>query len=139
MPPSPHDGATREQLLQRRLELERERAEILRTRGSKYMHRSAPRFPEFWFEKALNWTGLRRLGERNALDFRLREVECVFENLPPAFDGFRILHLTDLHFREDCPEFTERLCGFLAPVEADLCALTGDYRFTFTGPFHHVM
>ena len=128
-----------EALLARRLVLERQCEETLGRRARKDMEHSAPRFPEFWLEKLVNLSGLRARGEANARDFQLREVTFTFANLPPAFDGFRILHLTDMHFREDDPEFTGKLCELLSPVEADFCAFTGDYRYAFAGPYEHVL
>ena len=48
-----------------------------------------------------------------------------FPDLPPAFDGYRILHLSDTHL--DClPELAAVAARLLAGVEVDLVALTGD-------------
>lgn len=41
--------------------------------------------------------GLFGRGKRNAQDVKLKEVTLEFPDLPEAFDGYRILHLTDLH------------------------------------------
>jgi predicted MPP superfamily phosphohydrolase len=126
-------------LWERRLELEQAREEQLSRRKRKDMLRSAPRYPEFWFEKLVNLTGLRARGEANARDFRLQEIAFAFDNLPPAFHGFRILHLTDIHFRENDPDSTDKLCRLLTGLEVDFCAFTGDYRYAFSGPYQHVL
>lgn len=129
----------RQNLLQQRLELEREREKEAEASTRKGVFHSAPRFPEFSLDVFLKLTGLRKRGEANARDFQLRELALSFEDLPPAFDGFRILHLSDIHFWEEDAEFTDKLCAFLESVEADFCAFTGDYRFAFTGPYGHVL
>src|SRR5215831_7887210 len=45
----------------------------------------------------LKATRLYSRGVRNALRPIVREVRLEFEDLPSSFDGFRILHLADLH------------------------------------------
>jgi predicted MPP superfamily phosphohydrolase len=49
--------------------------------------------------------------------------------LPPALDGLRILHLSDLHVRRFAfgSERWRRLLDAVSRVRADLVALTGDY------------
>ena len=76
---------------------------------------------------ALSLMGLQKRGEQNALDIAPRTYPFHFDNLPPAFDGFRILHLSDFHF-DQRPHFTERLCAVVSTIEADLCVMTGDYH-----------
>lgn len=133
------EDRTPEALRKHRLRLENELEEFMSGRARQDMMHSAPVFPEFWLEKLLNLTGLRARGETNARDFQLRELPFFFENLPPAFDGFRILHVTDMHFRENDPDFTGKLCDLLRPIHADFCAFTGDYRYAFSGPYQHVL
>ena len=41
--------------------------------------------------------GLRARGERNALSPVVNHLHFTIETLPPALDGFTILHLSDLH------------------------------------------
>jgi len=54
--------------------------------------------------------------------------------LPPALQGFRILHLSDLH--TDMNEAAVHvLCDRLRTVEHDICVLTGDYRGKTFGPY----
>lgn len=81
---------------------------------------------------SLRVTGLEARGKRNALAIRRTEVTFSFPDLPPAFDGYRLLHLTDLHL-EFLPGLTERICE-LAAEEADLCVMTGDYRASWRMP-----
>ncbi len=55
------------------------------------------------------------------------ERDVLLERLPPAFDGLRMLHLSDLHLDLD-PRFPETLIGVLRGCRCDLCVMTGDYR-----------
>ena len=84
--------------------------------------------------RAVLWAlRLRERGERNALAHVIREIVFVFPNLPRAFDGFRALHLSDIH--ADCLSgFADALSSRLKGLSADLCVLTGDYRFATYGP-----
>jgi predicted MPP superfamily phosphohydrolase len=56
------------------------------------------------------------------------------KELPTAFDGFTILHISDLHV--DTNEIAmKNLIELLDVVSYDLCVLTGDYRGESFGPF----
>jgi len=64
-------------------------------------------------------------GRRNALDIELVTRTVSFPDLPLAFDGYRILHLSDTHL--DClPEIAVVGARLLADIEVDLLVLTGD-------------
>ena len=83
---------------------------------------------------ALKLTGLYWRARRNAERILVRRNEIRFAGLPPAFDGFTILHISDLHV--DINEVAMRnLIQLLAGMEYDLCVLTGDYRGKTFGPF----
>ncbi len=80
----------------------------------------------------LRLTGLTDRGRRNVLDLQLRTVDFFFPHLPRAFDGFTILHLSDLHL--DCLSgLSEHLARIISQLPVDLCVLTGDYRFDVKG------
>lgn len=83
----------------------------------------------------LNW--LRVRGERNARNAVVRPLRFTFEDLPAAFCGFTILHLSDIH-ADGLSGLTEALAFRLRELQVDLCVLTGDYRYRLTGPSHHV-
>ncbi|PLX82383.1 MAG: metallophosphoesterase [Desulfuromonas sp.] len=72
--------------------------------------------------------GLLRRGIRNTLDFRVEEETFSFPDLPRAFDGFTILHLSDLHI-DGMVDEGERLAEIVRPLDFDLAVLTGDFRF----------
>lgn len=59
---------------------------------------------------------------------RVERVDIAIKNLPPAFDGFRIVQLSDLHIQPAFP--ASRLAPALTLVKnekPDLMVLTGDY------------
>jgi len=77
-------------------------------------------------------------GYRNACDLVVRELEHPLPRLPAAFDGFTILHLSDLHL-DGMPELVDIMLGQLGERRFDLCVLTGDYRTELHGPIGPVM
>jgi predicted MPP superfamily phosphohydrolase len=83
---------------------------------------------------ALRLTGLYGRGRRNTHAWVVREHAVVLPHLPRAFDGFTILHLSDLHI-DLAPDFVARLTARVHPLAYDLCVLTGDYRARTVGPF----
>jgi uncharacterized protein len=85
----------------------------------------------------LKATGLYSRGVRNALRPIVRHVRLEFEDLPPNFDGFRILHLADLHI-DALDGLAEVVADLIAPLDVDLCVMTGDYRFKAQGPCDRV-
>lgn len=82
---------------------------------------------------ALRLTGLYRRGRRNAFAIEVVDHAVAFPDLPEAFEGFRILHLSDLHIDAE-PSFEHRLIERVRDLDYDLCVLTGDYRFKTFGP-----
>lgn len=86
---------------------------------------------------ALQIVGLRALGEHNARSPRVREVCLTYDTLPEGFCGFKILHLSDIHV-DGLAGLAETISAPLQSLEADLCVLTGDYRFERSGPCDNV-
>jgi predicted MPP superfamily phosphohydrolase len=79
-------------------------------------------------------SGMYWRGCANAAKVRLRNNEVFSRRLPVQFDGFTILHLSDLHadISADAMAETARL---VSGLQYDLCILTGDYRGLTFGPF----
>jgi hypothetical protein len=119
--------------LQHRLGLEREAELGLRRQGARSPHlenwRSLPRL----LHLALTLCGLRERGRRNTLCIELCRQEVVLRRLPAAFDGLRLLHLSDLHL-DVGGGFVEALIERVRGVPHELCVLTGDFRFRTFGP-----
>ena len=83
----------------------------------------------------LKMTRLHQRGKENAQDIRVVEHELFFEQLPAAFDGYRILHLTDLHI-DSLPGIEDAISERVAPLRYDTCVLTGDYRLHTFGEYN---
>ena len=82
---------------------------------------------------ALNLTGLYWRARKNAERILVKRNEVRFGDLPPAFDGFTILHISDLHV--DMNEVAmQHLIELVGGMQYDLCVLTGDYRGKTFGP-----
>jgi len=82
----------------------------------------------------LKLTGLYRRGRRNAESILVKHNDIGFKELPPSFDGFTILHISDMH--ADINEAAMRhLIELVDALRYDLCVLTGDYRGKTFGPF----
>ncbi len=82
----------------------------------------------------LRCAGLYRRGQRNACAIEVRENEVVLDRLPAAFDGFTLLHLSDLH-ADLSPAITDAIAERAASCRADICVMTGDYRSLTHGPW----
>lgn len=70
----------------------------------------------------------------NGLDLCYRTLELRLPGLPPAFDGYRILQISDPHF-DVADGVGDAIVRAVAGAEVDLCVLTGDYRAAERGPF----
>lgn len=76
---------------------------------------------------AVGLSGLQGRGRRNAAALRLTELEMRFDALPAAFDGYRILFLSDLHVGA-LPEAQHAAERLVAGLPCDLAVLGGDYQ-----------
>lgn len=72
-------------------------------------------------------SGMRERGKRNSLDFKIEKNEFFIPHLPKQLDGFKILHLTDIHV-DGFVDGGKTLFEMVAPLNSDLCVLTGDFR-----------
>ena len=83
---------------------------------------------------AMKLTGLYWRAHRNTECIIVKHNDVMFEELPPLFDSFTILHLSDMHV--DMNEGAmRRLIELVGGMRYDLCVLTGDYRGKTSGPF----
>lgn len=67
--------------------------------------------------------GYAMLYEQFAL--RVKELDISFPNLPPAFDGYTLLHLSDLHLTK-LGLLERRTMEIISRREVDGCIVTGD-------------
>lgn len=82
--------------------------------------------------------GIYERGLRNALQVGVTRITFDFEDLPQAFDGYRILFLSDLHL-DGLKGLTEKLQSLLHDLPADLCVIGGDLRMETHGPFSEAL
>jgi uncharacterized protein len=85
-------------------------------------------------EWALKITGLYWRGKKNAQNIVIRKNTVTTSTLPRSFDGFTILHISDLH-ADKSEAAIKRLSALLPGLTYDICALTGDFRGETFGPF----
>jgi uncharacterized protein len=83
---------------------------------------------------ALHLTGLHGRGLRNAERIQVRRHDMTFATLPPLFDGFTILHISDLHADASAGAM-RHLSEAAAGLRYDICVLTGDFRGPSFGPY----
>ncbi len=96
--------------------------------------------PENWYSAhsilrvALKLTGFYSRGYNNTQRIQVRHNVIELAALPTPFDGFTILHITDLHADMN-PGPMQRLTEILPGLEYDICVITGDFRGQTFGPF----
>lgn len=103
--------------------------------GINYFHFENLPFTHVLVQTCLKLTGLYKRGCRNAARPILRENYIRSKTLPKAFDGFSILHLSDLHIEMSAAAMSH-VRGILPQIDYDICVLTGDYRAQTWGPYH---
>jgi uncharacterized protein len=82
----------------------------------------------------LKLLGLYGRGRKNAEQIQIRHNHVGSQILPSQFDGFTLLHISDLHV--DMSEGAMRRLNEILPgMTYDMCVLTGDYRGATFGPF----
>jgi len=124
--------------LRQRLGLERDfEAHVFRS-GTHFFHLENWYSIHAWIRWSLRLVGLHGRGRRNAMDIQVREHEIALKDLPAAFDGYTLLHLSDLHvdMRSD---FVHALIERVHSAKYDLCVMTGDYRAGTFGPFQSAL
>ena len=120
--------------LRQRLSLESEyEAQVFR-RGTHFFHLENWYLAHAVIRTSLGLVGLHGRGRRNALRIRLVQNEVRLAALPMAFEGYTILHLSDLHV-DMSEDLVHALIECVRMVDYDLCVLTGDYRYRTRGPY----
>lgn len=121
--------------LRQRLTIQVDHAGELLGRGRTLMHIENAEWLMIFIYYSLKLTGLFNYGRRNMLDIQRVENEVMIPGLPRAFDGFTLLHLSDLHLDID-PELTGAILDRLRGVPYDLCVVTGDFRASSSGGYN---
>lgn len=136
--PTAADRETLAARLQSRLAVEQHFAAM----GHTYRHGKAFRFFDNHIMRpglriGLKAAGLYKVGLTNSLSPEIRQITLQYPSLPYAFDGFRLLHLSDFHI-DGVDGLAETLVPLLRKINVDLCVFTGDYRFEDRGLCHAV-
>lgn len=84
--------------------------------------------------QGLDTAGLLSVLARLSLDIRRTEIDLTFAHLPPAFEGYRILQISDPHF-DAMDGIADAIRAQVMGLQVDLCVFTGDYRAAETGAF----
>jgi predicted MPP superfamily phosphohydrolase len=118
----------------KRLEIETDHEAQVFGQGLTFFHwenlYSAPAI----IRNALKLTGLYWRARRNAERIIVKRNEVRSAALPSLFDGYKILHISDMHV--DMNEAAmQHLIEIVDGMQYDLCVLTGDYRGKTFGPF----
>jgi len=82
---------------------------------------------------SLRLSGLYWRGRKNTSRIQIRHNDIQLTGLPPVFDGYTILHISDLHVDMNQGAM-HRLSEILFDLNYDICVLTGDYRGKTYGP-----
>jgi uncharacterized protein len=82
---------------------------------------------------ALRLSGMLARGGVNACRIEIRRNPIALRGLPDAFDGFTILHLTDLHADISVGAMWA-LPAVIEGLDYDICIITGDFRGKTFGP-----
>ncbi|MGH9652020.1 MAG: metallophosphoesterase [Bryobacteraceae bacterium] len=101
------------------------------------MNRTERLFLKPLLKLGLKASGLYPRGAANALQPVVRSLRLECPGLPAAFHGYRILQISDLHI-DGVDGLAEIVAEKLAGIRADLCVLTGDYRFHNEGSCERV-
>jgi uncharacterized protein len=83
---------------------------------------------------SLKLSGLYWRGRRNADDVQLRRNSIRSPTLPRRFDGFTLLHLSDLHV-EMSQGAMRRVIELVQGLTYDIAVMTGDFRANTFGPY----
>lgn len=124
--------------LKQRLGIQRDHADQVFGQGRTFFHIENWKLGHGMLKFFLGLSGMRRRARRNAANIQLCHHDVYIKELPEAFDGFTILHLTDLHV-DLSEQVTNALIHRIQSLEYDICVLTGDYRAETRGPYEKTL
>lgn len=113
--------------LQARLELQALQETQWASRGVFPVGFRRPRVFYPWLARILRWTSLYERGYHNYLDLQVVEHKVKLKGLAAPFRGYRILHLSDLHFDLD-RKLVKVILENVRGLRYDLAVITGDFR-----------
>jgi len=135
------DNAVRAERRQRWIE---RRAEMEKTGRFCNAVGSQPGAEALWFnagctiaEFLFRLLGIHEIGRRRALNVRRTEIALTIPQLPIAFNGYRILWVSDLHI-DGMEGLAGAICNAVQGISIDLCVFGGDYRWGYAGDFREI-
>ncbi len=120
--------------VRQRLGVEKDHEAQIFGQGLNFFHIENSALSALAIEYTLKMTGLFWRGRSNAEQVEVRRNHVKVRDLPDAFDGFSILHLSDLHCDMSEPAM-KRVAELLPTLSYDICVLTGDFRGATFGSF----
>ncbi len=88
-------------------------------------------------ENLLKYTGFEKRARQNCFDYRLERNDVYLPDLPAAFDGYTILHLSDLH-ADGLVDEGDGIMRIVETLPCDLAVLTGDFSFDGAGDHYEL-
>jgi len=117
-----------------RLGIEKDHEAQVFGQGLTFFHLENASMAPAIIEAALKLSGLYWRARRNTERVTVRRNEVKSAALPESFDGYTILHISDMHV--DMSEAAmQHVSELVDGMSYDLCVLTGDYRANTFGPF----
>lgn len=123
-----HNSAGNSDHHQTRLRLQTEKVCALTGAVPASAHQEDMRILSAAVDNLLKYTGFKSRARRNCFDYRLVRNDVYLPDLPPAFDGYTILHFSDLH-ADGLVDEGEGIMRIVEAVPCDLAVLTGDFSF----------
>ncbi len=87
---------------------------------------------------SLRLFGMRKRGQKNALDIRVNHQTIRLSRLPPSFHGYTLLLISDPHLDMN-PDMPQALIQAVKDLNYDICVMTGDYRAKTWGDYRPTM
>lgn len=115
-----------------RFRMQSEKLSALSGEMSISAHQGGMRAISATVENLLKCTGFQGRAHRNCFDYRLVRNEVYLPDLPVAFEGYTILHLSDLH-ADGLVDEGEGIMRIVETLPCDLAVLTGDFSFEEAG------
>ena len=115
-----------------RLLTERERARVISRNEQRWPMLANGRWKRLALRYGLRAVGLYARGYRNFLNVQVTHHDVALPQLPPAFHGLRILHLSDLHIDLD-PALSPVVHEIITRQDYDMLVITGDLRASVIG------
>jgi uncharacterized protein len=117
-----------------RLGIEKDHEAQIFGQGTNFFHIENWYSIHSFIRNGLKLVGLYQRGQKNAEQVQVRHNHIRSRKLPRRFDGFTLLHLSDLHV--DMSEGAMRRLAELIPtLKYDVCVNTGDFRGATFGSF----